>query len=72
MMNDSKTIREFPLAVRFPVAVWFQGVLDFKITKVWTIYVGWTLFSQRFVCFSTSFGGGDNPKKYGFPEPSRR
>ena len=26
MMNESKTIREFPRAVRFPIAVWFQEV----------------------------------------------
>lgn len=25
-MNESKTIREFPRAVHFPIVVWFQGV----------------------------------------------
>ena len=27
-MNESKTIREFPRSVRFPIAVWFQGVSE--------------------------------------------
>ena len=34
MMNESETIREFPRAVRFPVAVWFQGVFVGQLPAV--------------------------------------
>ena len=34
MMNERKTIREFPRAVRFPIAVSFQGVFVGQLPAV--------------------------------------
>lgn len=51
MMNESKTICEFPLAVRFPVAVWFQGVLDFKISLVQDLGNLFPALSRVFLLF---------------------